>query len=133
MVAYYNIWAESRGLPGNLLLLRYEDVHADTAAALKKMLAFIGIGDMSDAAIAKAIEQNKIERVRAREQAGEFATKRLQPGIKGDPESLKARKGKVGGWREYISDAEGAKIAAYAAKHLDPWYGYGALSANGTA
>lgn len=132
MIAYYNIWAQSRHLPGGLLLIRYEDIHANTATVLKKILAFMGINDISDAAIAKAIEQNQIEHIRAREQAGEFKTKRLQPGIQGDAESLKARKGKVGGWREYLSDSEGQKIAAYAAANLDPWYGYSVIDTSGT-
>lgn len=127
MVAYYNIWAESRNLPGDLMLIRYEDIHADPKTVLRQLLAFIGIGAVDDRLIADAVEQNRIDRVREREAAGEFETKRLQPGIAGDPESLKARKGKVGGWSEYISDAEAARIADYAAQYLDPWFGYGGI------
>jgi hypothetical protein len=40
-----------------------------------------------------------------------------------DPESFKVRRGKVGGYQEYLS-AEDEKYAANALRRLDPLFGY---------
>ena len=47
----------------------------------------------------------------------------LHPGDVRDPESFKVRRGKVGGYREYLS-LEDQKYAADALMKLDPRFGY---------
>lgn len=127
MIAYYNIWAQSRSLPGALMLVRYEDIHADPPATLDRVLTFLGVTGVHVETLHAAVEANTIARVRAKEQAGVFASKRLRPGIAGDPESFKARRGEVGGYLQYLTHEQAARIAAYTTSHLDPWYGYGDL------
>jgi hypothetical protein len=47
----------------------------------------------------------------------------LHPGDVRDPESFKVRRGKVGGYREYLS-AEDQQFAEAALTKLDPRFGY---------
>ena len=58
------------------------------------------------------------------EAAGAFDSKILRPGDVRDPESFKVRRGKVGGYREYLS-VEDQEYAAAALTQLDPRFGYG--------
>lgn len=124
MIRYYNIWADNRHVPDDLLLVRYEDMRRDPAGQLQRALQFVGVADVAEGAIKAAIEENRIERVRAREQAHEYATHRLRPGIQGDPESFKARRGKVGGYRDYLDRADIEAISRVIHDQLDRWYGY---------
>jgi len=57
------------------------------------------------------------------EAAGAFDSKILQPGDVRDPESFKVRRGKVGGYREYLLSDDQA-YAADALTKLDPRFGY---------
>ncbi|MEM9069956.1 MAG: sulfotransferase domain-containing protein [Myxococcota bacterium] len=127
MLAYYNIWADQRHVPKDLLLVRYEDLHADTPAQLSRMVSFLGV-DRDEATVQKAVEASRFSRMRKRESAGEFSSSRLRAGIANDPESLKARKGKVGGYVDYLSEAQVTKIEARVNEALNPWYGYAAVA-----
>ena len=57
------------------------------------------------------------------EQQGAFESKILRAGDVHDPESFKVRRGKVGGYREYLS-LEDQQYAAAALRELDPRFGY---------
>jgi hypothetical protein len=57
------------------------------------------------------------------EAAGAFDSKILHPGDVRDPESFKVRRGKVGGYREYLS-AEDQAFSASALAKLDGRFGY---------
>jgi len=124
MIEYYNIWAENRSVPEGLLMIRYEDIHSQPLQKLRESIEFLGVKDISDASLSEAIEANRLERLKKREASGEFSSPRLRPGLKDDPESMKVRKGKVGGFSDYLSDDESKRIRDYTFAHLDPWYGY---------
>ena len=57
------------------------------------------------------------------EAAGAFDLNILHPGDVRDPESFKVRRGKVGGYCEYLS-AEDQQFAAAAITELDRRFGY---------
>ena len=130
MIEYYNIWAQNRDIPKDLLMIRYEDIHSQTLQKLRESIEFLGVNDTPNDTLNEAIEFNRLEKLKKREASGEFNTKRLKPGSKDDPESMKVRKGKVGGYQEYLSYDEACKIRDYTYEHLDPWYGYKALIEN---
>ena len=58
------------------------------------------------------------------EAAGAFDSKILKPGNVTDPESFKVRRGKVGGYREYLTEDD-QRYALEAIKQLDARFGYG--------
>jgi len=71
----------------------------------------------------QALEFSRFENMQKLEAAGAFDSKILHPGDVRDPESFKVRRGKVGGYREYLS-FEDQKYAASALAQLDPLFGY---------
>ena len=56
-----------------------------------------------------------------------FKQKGLKPGIKGDAESSKVRRAKVGGYREDFTAEQASELEALVAQHLDPALGYAPL------
>ena len=59
----------------------------------------------------EALEFSRFENMQKLEAAGAFDSKILHPGDVRDPESFKVRRGKIGGYREYLS-AEDQQFAA---------------------
>ncbi len=57
------------------------------------------------------------------ENAGAFDSKILRAGDTQDPESFKVRRGKIGGFEDYLSPEDQA-LAASALQELDPRFGY---------
>lgn len=131
IVAFMNRWAEARSRIDRHLLVRYEDLRADTALELGRVLDFIGTpGD--PAAIRDAVDYASFERMRARETEGaatEGAGGRLSAADRDNPDSFKTRRAQVGGYREDFDAAQMAQIDAYIAAHLNPVYGYAAVAA----
>lgn len=123
MIRFYNIWAENRDVP-ELLLLRYEDIHADTAGSLRKLLDFSGLEEIPDSLIEESVEFNRIDALRRREKSGEYQSSRLRPGNASDPESFKARKGKIGGFVDYLDPEDIARMTEVIREEMDPWYRY---------
>jgi hypothetical protein len=70
-----------------------------------------------------ALEFSRFENMQKLEAAGAFDSKILHPGDVRDPESFKVRRGKIGGYREYLS-AEDQQFAADAMTKLDRRFGY---------
>jgi len=48
----------------------------------------------------------------------------MKPGKKGDPNTYKVRRAKVGGYKDYFNDAERAEIDGLVSHDLSPSYGY---------
>jgi hypothetical protein len=123
LVAYYAAWVTHRQLARELMLLRYEDLLADTAGELVRVLRFLGLDDVSDETVGTAVELAQFDRMRAREAAGSFSSNKLQARDVNDPESFKARRAKVGGSLDYLSADDIAWLEEVFSR-LDPWYGY---------
>ena len=71
----------------------------------------------------EALDFSRFENMQRLEAAGAFDSKILRPGDVRDPESFKVRRGKVGGYRDYLS-AEDQEYAAEALTELDVRFGY---------
>src|SRR5262245_42208137 len=124
ILAYYNIWARSRGIPSDLLVVRYEDLRRDTERELVRLLAFIGVSDASEATVREAVRFASFESMREMESAGSLESGRLRPRDPNDPESFKTRRGKVGGFVDYLSPDEIADVERRIRSGLDPSFGY---------
>lgn len=124
MLRYYNLWAAARAEVPALHMVRYEDLHRDPVGELSAILAFLGLNAVPASLVEEAVAENRIERMRKREAALEFDTHRLRPGDPEDPESFKARRGKVGGFVDYLAPETIARMEAVIEAELDPWYGY---------
>ncbi len=110
IVAFYNLWHANQNVPQAFLRLRYEEMHAGPEAALKKVLQFMELQNFDDALAREAVEFARFENMKKLEAQGFFRDNKMQPGQKGDAESFKVRKGKVGGYREYLGAADIAYV-----------------------
>ena len=116
VLAFYRHWDLARYVPRAFAFLRYEAMHADPAAALARTLEFLGARDVAEATIAEAIGYARFDNLRRVEAEGFFGDPALRAGVAADPESYKVRRGKVGGFRDYLSDGDIAWIDARVAE-----------------
>ncbi|MEM6334076.1 MAG: sulfotransferase [Planctomycetota bacterium] len=132
MLAFYNVWAEQRGAAKRFLLMRYEDLHADTAGELRRAFEFLGLGAgrgaVSDATVADAVAFAKFDNMRRMEAKaatqGDAANARLAATDPTDVTTYKTRSGKVGDYVNHMSGEAAAALTARVRDELDPVYGY---------
>jgi hypothetical protein len=122
ILAYYNVWADHRHVPRSFTLVRYEDLHRDPVTELERTLRVIGCVPPR-ACLERAVEFSSFDNMRKLEQRGAVgALDRMKPADATDPESYKTRKGKVGGFREYLEPAEIEYMNARIRDRLSPFY-----------
>lgn len=124
IITYYTKWFRNRGVPRAFLAVSYEQMRAAPADALTRVLDFLGVADPGDVAPAAA-DYASFENMKKMESGGGFNRKMMQPGDAKDKESFKVRKGKVGGFREYLSEDDVAYVDEQIAALGDPacdWY-----------
>jgi hypothetical protein len=120
-----NDWINEFSERENFTLVRYEALRASPAEHFRDLLAVLGESKPDDAVFQDALEFSRFENMQKLEAAGAFDSNILHPGDVRDPESFKVRRGKVGGYREYLSN-EDQQFAADAMRELDPRFGYAA-------
>jgi hypothetical protein len=118
-----NDWISEFCERDNFCLVRYEALRASPAERFRDLLAVLGEAEPDAAIFQDALEFSRFENMQKLEAAGAFDSNILHPGDVRDPESFKVRRGKVGGYREYLS-VEDQKFAAEAMTELDRRFGY---------
>ena len=118
-----NDWLNEFAGRDNFILVRYESLRESPAEHFRSLLAFLGESEPEMPIFQEALEFSRFENMQKLEAAGAFDSKILRPGDVRDPESFKVRRGKVGGYREYLS-FEDQKYAADELMKLDPRFGY---------
>lgn len=125
ILRFYQIWAHSMHVPKGFHLIRYEDLHNRPEAELEKLFTFMNLSDFSSKTIAEAVAFARFDRMQKMEQQGQFQeTNRLLPGNAADTESFKTRRGKVGGYSDYLSAAEIEELNGRMRRHLSPIFKY---------
>lgn len=124
IIDYYNIWARERTQPQGFCLVRYEDLKADTLEQLKRILRFAGVEDIKDSHLQDAVQFASFENMRAMEVNDALKSGRLRARDPSDAESFKTRKGRVGGYAEYLGAEEIAWMERKIREQLDPFFGY---------
>ena len=122
---YLNLWANEAPKCADFLLVRYEDMRADTAGTLKRILDFVGTPG-NDEQIRAAVEFASVENMRSMELKRTFwlSGSRMVAKDKDNPNSFKVRKAKVGGYRDYFDDAQVNELEAMVRKDLLPFYDF---------
>lgn len=103
IVQFYKIWLQNKDVPKSLLFLKYEYLHEQPVEILKSVLEFLDEPNVNQEYVESAIEYCRFENLKKAEKENKFGTSDLRPGDANDPESFKVRKGKVGGYLEYLS------------------------------
>ncbi|MCP5365488.1 MAG: sulfotransferase domain-containing protein [Hyphomicrobiales bacterium] len=125
VVEFMNLWADEMDKLKSALIVRYEDLRAETETVLSKVLDFMGTPTPSDE-VKEAVTYASVENMRQLEakRVFWFAGGRMRAKDRNDPNSFKVRRAKVGGYRDYFEADEIARIERYIREHLSPKYGY---------
>ena len=118
-----NEWINEFSERGNFTLVQYEALRAAPAELFRDLLAVLGEPSPDPGIFQDALEFSRFENMQKLEAARVFDSNILHPGDVRDPESFKVRRGKVGGFREYLSP-EDQRYAADVLAELDPQFGY---------
>jgi hypothetical protein len=140
IIAFYNNWVKNRDVPLDFRITRYEDMRGDTREAFAGILDYIGLTEIDEKIMNEVLELSKIERMRkmeAQSARGQHDTRRTDPNVESafmtrafqpadpnDPETFKVRKGKVGGYVDYLGEEEIAYLDKKIRDNLDPVFGY---------
>lgn len=126
IIGFMNDWADAAPKMQKLLVVRYEDLRGNTTAELRRILEFVG-QQPTDAELDDAVNFASIDNMRRMEteNAKKLGSQRsMKPGNANDPSSFKVRRGKVGGWRDYVTEEQAEALAAEVRDRLNPVYGY---------
>jgi hypothetical protein len=126
IIAYLNLWARETERVERLLVVRYEDMRSDPNKTLRRVMEFINDDSADGPSVDGAVEYSSVENMRKLEEKNVFwlAGGRMKPGKKGDPNTYKVRRAKVGGYKDYFNDAERAEIDELVSHDLSATYGY---------
>ena len=122
-LSFYNEWNQHRSETMGFLLVRYEDLKENTPRELNRIIKFLGL-EIPNQIITAAIEYASFENMRKMEVQGKSKIGVLKRRKLNDSESYNTRKGKVGGFKEYLSTEEFALIEQDINDNLDPCFGY---------
>ena len=135
VVTIMNRWLDEWRDHPRLHLLRYEDARHDPVTVFADALRFLRPEDTLDTdALRRAVDIASFENMRrleagdarapGSELVGDLNKEALRPKDAADPDSFKVRRGKVGGYADYLSRAD-VEYLDRALERLDPRYGYG--------
>ncbi len=123
MVEVMNCWLAEWSARPDFLLLRYETLRQEPAPGFRALLQLLAERPVQEDPFAHALQFSDFGHMKKMEDAGAFQSKILRAGDTRDPESFKVRRGKIGGFEDYLSPAD-QEYAAAALQKLDPRFGY---------
>lgn len=126
VIDFMNEWARGFDEVDRGLILRYEDMRADTSAELRRLAGFFGL-EPAPGTLAQVVDYASVENMKQREADALSASDRLRPGDPDNPDSFKTRRAKVGGYQDYFDDQELSVIETRIAD-LNPRFGYAATA-----
>lgn len=124
ILEFYNIWAQNKNLLDDFLLVRYEDIHQNPQKELRRIFNYLCINDIADEVLNQAVEFSSFDNMRKMETKDELSTIKLRAADKNDSESYKTRKGKTGGYVDYLSNHEIKKLTAKMKNSLNDYFKY---------
>lgn len=123
IIEYLNGVYELKERFRSFYLLRYEDLHRSPKEAFRALLGFLGEKDINEAAFKSALAMSTFENMRKLEESGTSGSWRLAVPNSNDEEAFKVRKGRVGGYKEYLSK-DMIKFMDEKLLALNPVFGY---------
>jgi hypothetical protein len=109
----------------DILVVSYEDMRRAPQVEMTRILSFVG--ETPDSAQVKdAVEYAKFENMRKMEEKQTYRTNSKQLFARNDsnPDSLKTRRAKIGGFTDYLTPEQIDTINAVIDDQLSPEYGY---------
>ena len=124
LLHFMNIWYENKSVPSDFLLVRYEDMKTDTCKELERVIKFIGIEGVGREITCDAVNFADFDNMMRMERENSLNSGRLRPVDIDDAESYKVRKGKVGGYVDYLSDEDIGYLNQKTKTILPDYFGY---------
>jgi hypothetical protein len=123
MIQTMNEWLKEFERRPDCILVRYEDLHVTPNKQFRRVLAAVGETDPQTRHFENALDFSRFGNMRKMEASLEYDRQLLQPGDVNDPESYKVRRGKIGGYVDYL-EASDIEYADQAMAALDRRFGY---------
>lgn len=118
-----NEWLKEFARRPDCILVRYEDLHANSNEQFRRVLAALSETEPQARHFENAMEFSRFDNMRKMEASLEYDRQLLQPGDVNDSESYKVRRGKIGGYVEYL-DPSDIEYADQAMSALGRRFGY---------
>jgi hypothetical protein len=124
-LSFLNQWAGIAAAQGIVLVVRYEDLKTDTEEELRRICDFIGVA-AGDSSLRAAAERASFSSMRSGEREGSFGHQGSRFGSRGSDsaDAFKVRRGKVGGYRDYLTPGQAEEIDALIDRNLVRGFGY---------
>jgi hypothetical protein len=110
LLAFNTLWYNNVKNFEDFLLISYEELTADTAAAIRKALGFVGMENIDPELIEKAVQFANFKNMRDLESQDywkdHLRAHTMQTPNREDDESYKARRGMVGGYVDYLNQED---------------------------
>lgn len=125
ILRFYTIWETNRHIPKDFLLVRYEDIHQNAYKELRRILKFIGLPEVNNEIVMEAVKWASFDRMHKLEITNPTKRNyRLKPANIDDRESYKTRRGKVGGFYDYLTEDEIEYLNHKMRNSLSDFFGY---------
>lgn len=104
VIRFNKMWLDNGHNCEGFLPLCYEDMRQDPGRYLGEVLMFLGEKSPDTALIDSVCEAARFENMKKNEMDSNFDHISLGARIPGDENSLKVRRGKIGGYRDYFTE-----------------------------
>jgi hypothetical protein len=105
ILAFYASWERNTDVPASFAVIRYEDMHDDPVAAVRMVLQAMG-AKIDEQAIRNAVNASTFQQMQKIEREGHYKAGALTFAGDENLNAMKARKGKIGSYREELSDED---------------------------
>ena len=105
IVHYMNMWMQNSHIPEKFLLISYEDISANTAERFTELLKFLKL-PVYPSLVNNTISAASFNNMKKMEKGGSLKEPWMKPGANNLKNSMKIRKGKIGGYKEEMSEAD---------------------------
>lgn len=120
---YCRDWNAFLAEHGRALVLRYEDLHGDPAGSFEKLLRYLG-QPVDEAALRATVEETQFTELQKMESEARFQSSRLTAADPENPQALKVRRGRIGGFAEDLDRETARAVSAMMDNELQGAFGY---------
>ncbi len=121
-IAFYNAVYARRHMYRNFLILRYEDIKTQPHHEAQRILQFLNF-HIDTKSLQKALDETHFQKMKEKERRGVFQDEKLTTTDPHDQEAYKVRRGKIGGYAEYLNKND-INYVNKQLEQLHPAFGY---------
>lgn len=123
VIEFLNAWERRVSALPNGIIVRYEDLRANTVPELRRITSLMG-ESFTEEELQATADWTSFDHMKRLENDGQFRKGGVQLIDPDDPTSRKVRRGKVGGFRDDFDPEQVAELDDLIATRLSPSFGY---------